>query len=219
MHDPRNVDTTPLNPPDPEPEELLRQLAGDEPRIDQDGILDTSQIDTGGAISDTEIYEGELEAGVNDDLDTNDRGLTESLELLEGRELRADETANPDVAAEEGETWVPPIDPPVIADASSAQGVTVAAGFGSTAFDEPFDEDHHGSSLTSDDEVTERVKEALLADSRTSRLADRLLVATVGGVVAIRGLIDDVDDSDLIEEVVSEVDGVSEVREETELAS
>jgi BON domain-containing protein len=219
MNDPRSVDTTPLNPPDVEPEDKARELAGDEPRIDQDGFLDTSQIDETGSIGHVETYEGELEAGVNDDLDINEQRLDESLELLETTELRAGETQNPDVAAEEGEVWVPPMDPPVVADGDAREGVRVAAGFGTSAFDEPFDPDHHGSALPDDDEVTERVKEALFADSRTSRLADQLAVASVGGVVAIRGVVDDVDDSDLIEEVVSEVDGVSEVRDLTDLAS
>ena len=107
----------------------------------------------------------------------------------------------------------------MVADASAPEGVRVAAGFGSTAQDEPFDPDHHSELLPGDDEVTARVKEALFADARTSRLADQLQVATVGGIVVIRGVVDDVDDSDLIEEVASEIDGVSEVRDETELAN
>ncbi|MFL5756609.1 MAG: BON domain-containing protein [Chloroflexota bacterium] len=204
---------TPLNPPDVEPEDKARQLAGDVPRIDQDAFVDTSEIDTLGSISDTEQYEGEIEAGVNPDLSTD----TESLESLTATELRAGETDNPDVAAEEGEAWVPPVDPPVIADADAPEGVSVAAGFGSTAFDEPFDRDHHGSLLPGDNEITARVREALSADARTSRLADRLVVGTINGTVVVRGLVDDIDDTDLVEEVVSEVEGVVEVRDETEL--
>jgi osmotically-inducible protein OsmY len=45
------------------------------------------------------------------------------------------------------------------------------------------------------------------------------VIATLGDVAVIRGVIDDVDDSDAIEEVVSEVDGIRVVRDETELAS
>src|SRR3954469_15077208 len=204
---------TPLNPPDVEPEDKARQLAGDVPRIDQDAFVDTSEIDTLGSISDTEQYEGEIEAGVNPDLSTD----TESLESLTATELRAGETDNPDVAAEEGEAWVPPVDPPVIADADAPEGVTVAAGFGATAMDEPFDADHHTSFLPGDDEVSARVREALLADARTSRLADQLGIETEAGTVTVRGTVDDLDDGDLIEEVASMVTGVAEVIDETEV--
>jgi len=96
--------------------------------------------------------------------------------------------------------------------------LAVAAGFGTTADDEPFDADHHDSGLSDESEVTDRVREALRADARTSTLADRLVIATLGDVAVIRGVIDDVDDSDAIEEVVSEVDGIRVVRDETELA-
>lgn len=209
----RDVPEIPLNPPDVEPDEKPRQLAGEEARIDQDGFLDTTQVDDLGSIGHVETYEGEIEAGVNPDLP----GDEESLEDLTSRELRAGETDNPDVAAEEGETYVPPLDPPVVPDPNDPQGVRIAAGFGSSAMDEPYDADHHSSFLPEDDEVTARVQEALLADSRTSRLADRIDVETSAGTVLLRGPIDDVDDSDLLVEVASSVTGVTDVRDETEL--
>jgi len=209
----REAPETPLNPPDVEPEEKAAQLAGEEPRIDQDGLLDTAQVDDLGSTGDVETYEGEIEAGVNDDLPTDD----ESLEGLTAREYRAGETDNPDVAAEEGETWVPPLDPPVVPDPGDPQGARVAAGFGSSAMDEPYDADHHSTFLPEDDEVSARVHEALLADSRTSRLADRIDVETSAGTVLLRGTVDDVDDSDLLVEVASSVSGVTDVRDETVL--
>ena len=213
MTDPRSADTTPLNPPDVDPDDKRAQLEGSPQRDNQDPTLVEAEVDDLGAISDTEVYEGELEAGVNPDLDTDD----ESLDLLTATELRSGETSNPDVAAEEGEAWVPPIDPPVVADADAPEGVTVAAGFGSTAMDEPFDADHHSELLPADDEVSSRVREALLADSRTSRLAGSLGIETAGGVVIVRGVVDDLDDGDLIEEVASLVTGVTEVRDETDV--
>ena len=65
--------------------------------------------------------------------------------------------------------------------------------------------------------MSARVREALLADSRTSRLADSLEVETAGGVVRVRGVVADLEDGDLIEEVASMVTGVTEVRDETEV--
>ncbi len=213
MTDPRSVDTVPLNAPDVEPEDKRAQLEGSSSRGNQEAAISEDEIDGLGSISDTEIYEGELAAGVNDDLDTD----PESLESLTATELREGETDDADVAAEEGEVWVPPMDPPVVADSTSENGMTIAAGFGSTAEEEPFDADHHGSALLVDDEVTSRVREALLADSRTSRLADQLRVETAGGIARIRGEVTDIEDSDLIAAVVSEVSGVTEVRDETKI--
>lgn len=211
MNDPRRADTTSLNGPDAEPEDKLDELLGSSSRGNQEAAFTEGEIDGLGSISDTEIYEGELEAGANADLDTD----PESLESLTATELREGETDNPDVAAEEGEAWVPPMDPPVVADATADDGMTIAAGFGSTANEEPFDSDHHSSALPADDEVSARVREALLADSRTSRLADRLDVETVASVVIVRGEVEDLEDGELIEEVASEVTGVTEVRDET----
>jgi len=211
--DPRRADTTPLNPPDVDPDDKRAQLEGTPDRDNQDATIGEGDIDNLGRITDVEVYEGELEAGVNPDVDTDE----ESLDLLTSRELRAGETNNPDVAAEEGEAWVPPVDPPVVADRDAPEGVTVAAGFGSTAMDEPFDADHHSTFLPADDEVSARVREALLADSRTSRLAESLGIETAAGVVTVRGSVQDIEDGELIEEVASVVTGVTEVRDETDV--
>jgi hypothetical protein len=213
VHDPRAADTTPLNPPDTEPEDKARELAGGLPRDEQAAFVGMADIADPDPLRHTEILQGELEAGVNPALGD------ESLEALTTRELRGGETNDPNVAAEEGDTWVPPTDPPVVPDRDDPQGIAVAAGFGQTAIDEPYDADHHGDFLPADDEVTARVREALRADARTSRFADEIGIETEGGTVILRGIIEDVDDSDMLLEVVGVVSGVVEVIDETELAS
>ncbi|HEY7132900.1 MAG TPA: hypothetical protein VH440_11645, partial [Candidatus Limnocylindrales bacterium] len=60
--------------------------------------------------------------------------------------------------------------------------------------------------------------EALRADSATSALADRLEIAVIGSTAIIRGQVDGIEDGDAIVEVASEVDGIDEVRDETEVA-
>jgi hypothetical protein len=211
--DPRAADTVPLNPPDVSTGRKRQQLEGEEDHADQDGALSIDEVETAEALTDTELYEGELETGASPDAGTGQM----SLESLAGLELAAGATANPDVAAEEGETWVPPIDPPVIPVDDDPQGLVVAAGFGTTAEDEPFDADHHTTALPADDEVTSRVREAIAADSRTSRLANRVGVLTLGGRVILRGVLDDIEDVDLLAEVVAEVTGVVDVQDETEV--
>lgn len=190
------------------PPEDVAALEGTPPPADQDAFAEPSEVEHPEPRTDTEIYEGDIESGA---VPAWDDVLDELSTLTD----RPGETDDPNVAAEEGEAWIPPVDPPVVADASAPGGAVVAAGFGTTALDEPFDADHHGEALSEDDEVTARVREALLADARTSRLADRVDVETEAGVVILRATVDDLEDSELLEAVASEVTGVTEVRDET----
>jgi hypothetical protein len=113
---------------------------------------------------------------------------------------------------------VPPIDPPVVADPEDPEGVRVAAGFGVDARDEPYDSDHPGELLSAEDDLEARIREALLADSATSRYADSLVIGNRGGTVVVRGVVDDIDDTDNVAAVIGTVDGVTEVIEELEVA-
>lgn len=182
---------------------------------DQVAYRRSDEVDRLGELTDTEIYQGELEAGVNDDLPTEPDA--ENIESLTALELRAGETGNADVAAEEGMTWIPPIDPPVVPDHQDPEGIKIAAGFGITADDEPYDEDHHGETVPVDDEMADRVREALTANAATSAYADRLAIGVIDGRVAVRGVVDDIVDTDNVIEVISSVTGVVEVKDELEV--
>ena len=209
-------DDTPLNPPDVALEELSHELTGDQPEGDQVAYLRQAEVDTlGQGLGHVEMYEGELEAGVHDDLPGEP--VAENLELLTELELREGETNNPDVAAEEGLTYVPPIDPPVIPDPDDPQGIRIAAGFGTTAEEEPFDADHHSETMPSEDDMEARIREALRAEATTSMYADSLVIGTRGATVAVRGVVDDLDDTDNVVEAITRVTGVSEVIEELEV--
>jgi len=212
---PRETRETPLNPPGVEPEELGRELAGDQPGGDQVAYRREDELDKLGELTDTDIYEGELEAGVHDDLPTEPR--EDNIESLTALESRAGETDDPSVAAEEGMTWVPPTDPPVVPDPDDPQGVQVAAGFGGSSLDEPYDSDHSAELLDAESDASARVREALRADARTSQYADSLVIGTRGATVALRGMVDDLEDSDNVIEVVNHVSGVADVIDELEV--
>jgi hypothetical protein len=202
---------TPLAGPDPEPQDKRRELTGDEPEGDQVAFLERDEVDdrrTDADMTPTEIYMGELEAG------THRRA---GVEDLTDTTLRDGETSNPAVAAEEGMTWVPPIDPPTVASADDPQGAAVAAGFGESAISEPYDQSHASQAVADEDELSARVREALRADAATSRFADELAIGTRDATVAIRGMVDDVDDSDNVIEVASRVTGVAEVIDEMDV--
>ena len=213
MDDVNQRPDAPLQPPDADLEDKGRELSGDQAEGDQVAFVRQAEVsDLDEPVRHTEIYEGELEAGAHGDLSGD-----ENLELLTELELRAGETDNPDVAAEEGLTYIPPIDPPVVPSADRPEGIEIAAGFGTSALDEPYDMSHPSDTISDEDEMSARVREALRADAATSRYADLVAIGTSGTVVALRGVVDDLDDSDNLAAVASRVSGVSEVVDELEV--
>jgi hypothetical protein len=183
---------------------------------DADSMPDADELDDLGEANDTRLDEGELEAGQPVG-DQTDRLTAESLESLTSSEARAGETDDPEEAAEEGLAWIPPTDPPVRPGPDGQP--EVAAGFGMTAADEPFDLDHHGDLLDETDERTARVLEALRADAATSGIADQLEVEMDGGRVVIRGAVEDLEDEDAVTAVAEGVPGVTEVVSRLEIRS
>jgi hypothetical protein len=176
---------------------------------DQDAVVDPDEIEGRRVPTKTEFDELDPEVRSNPAADG-----VESLDGLAGEGLRDEETDDPEVAAEEGIPWVPPIDPPVVATPWDVDPV-VAAGTGVSALDESYDEDSPGTLLADEGELNERIREALRADSATSRLADSLAIGVVGSTAIIRGTVDDIDDSDNIVAVVERVPGIEDVRDET----
>jgi hypothetical protein len=185
----------------------VAQLLGLRPK-DADPIPDASEVDTLGEITDTRIDEGELEARAPGS-DQPDEDPAENIESLVADEMRDGETDDALEASEEGLAWVPPIDPPIRADERG--DAEIAAGFGTTAADEPFDEDHHATLLPPRDEIEERVFEALRADSATIGLVDRLEIDAEGGRIIVAGSVDDIEDEDAIVALVEAVPGVTSV--------
>lgn len=124
--------------------------------------------------------------------ETTDTELSE-LDSAQAGGLREGETGNPDIAAEEGLTWVPPVDPPDVPDSEGLEDIA------------------------DDDEMSARVRQALRADAATSRYAGELAIAALDGVVAIRGVVDDIEDTDNVLEVAGRVTGVAEVIDELDV--
>lgn len=118
-------------------------------------------------------------------------------------------TADTTEVEEEGQAYRPPDDPPIAAAPDGEP--RVAAGFGGDAQSEPFDQDHHRTLTLEDDEATEQVREALLADSLGSEYVDRLRIERRGGVVLLEGVVDDIDMQEHLLDVASAVSGVTEV--------
>jgi hypothetical protein len=196
---------------DPDVAELLGLRPTDAPDLPGE-----DEVDERGEPTDTAVYEGEPPG----DGEAAEDGGDLQLEPLAPGELRGGETDNPDEAAEEGLTWVPPTDPPIVAGSFDEAGdPVIASGFGSTAEDEPFDEDHHGELLFDTDERSARVEEALRADARTSGFEERIAVRSVGDRVILEGAVEDLVDEESAIAVAEEVDGVTEVVSRIEVAA
>ena len=130
---------------------------------------------------------------------------------LEPEEHADDATSDPTRPDEEGRTYVPPVDPPV---AGSEDGQPhIAAGFGRDVDADPYDADHHRAAGLGDDEMSERIRERLAADSLGSEYADRLAIVTVGSTAVVEGVVEDLDVQDHILGLVAAVPGVEDVRD------
>lgn len=191
-----------------ESSEFLEQLAGT--HTDQQAYIDAEDLDTLEGITMTDVYQG--------DVDVNQErveGSAERFDLLEARELREGETDDVMEAIEEGYTYVPPIDPPTTIDRDHPETVEVASGTDISARDPRHPESGLDTAHMNDDDMSALVRRALRDDAATSHLADRLQITTINGTVIIRGEVDDLDDTDNIIGVVSDVPGVVAVRDET----
>ena len=209
MPDPRsapddrpNIGSEPL-------EEELRALAGEEPADEQDSTLDPDEIESREELTMTEL--DRLETRSSDPADLV------SVDGLAAEGLRDGETDDPEVAAQEGLTWVPPTDPPFVVS-DDPNGIAVAAGLGSSALDDPYDDDHRAEDLSAESELNARIRGAIRADAATSGYADRIVIGTIGSTAILRGVIDDLNDADDLVAVVERVKGIDEVRDETEVA-
>ena len=205
-------------PPQPDPDDVARieeiaDLQGDAMPVDQDAFLEPDEIETHREPTLTELDRGEAAPDRDGVL-----GVASTLDLLASEELRDGETDDPDVATEEGLTYVPPSDPPIRVDEEEPGGIEIAAGAAVSALSEPYDEDHGSELLSDESDLTARIRDALEADAATTDLADRLIIGTRGSTVVVRGIVDDIDDGDNIAAVIERVAGVEEVIDETELA-
>jgi hypothetical protein len=215
---PKN-DDDPLDPTDPKTAEELLEHAG-EPRLGETRAaftLDEVADKPDEGLTGTERELGYLEAGV--DPTGGVRAEVQSVETLLEQELDSDETFDPYVASDEGVPWVAPTDPVVVPDARDPEGLKVATASGISSLDEPYDEDHHGELLPAEDEMTDRVREALRDDAQTSAYADDLQIDTDGNVVTLRGTVADMEDLEAVLAVAAVVKGINEVRDELEVAA
>lgn len=218
LHTPQHrpeQDPAPANPPEQDrgdSDAFLHQLAGR--NTDGTAYIDAEDVEPLQGITPTDLYE--LDTDVNQ---VQAEGGAEQFDLLVEQELRVGETDDVIEAVQEGLTYIPPIDPPVTTDYGSLEAVEVAAGFAVSAspFDRVDDIDVNDTDRAFErgDDMTALVRQALRSDASTTHLAERLQIATINGTVVVRGVVDDIDDTDNLVAVISDLPGVQSVRDET----
>ncbi len=206
-------DRSRLDPDDIATLEEIGALQGEELPIDQDAFLEPDEFERRREPTRTELDRGAT--GSDPELADGDAAMLDGLAL---EDLRDGETDDPTVATEEGLTYVPPIDPPIRTDPEEPGGIEVAAGMAVSAQSEPDARHHRDGSLSSEGDLTARIRDALEADSATSGLADRLIIGTRGSTAIVRGTVDGIEDTEIIISVIKRVAGIDEVIDETDIA-
>jgi hypothetical protein len=121
-------------------------------------------------------------------------------------------TYNPQQAQDQGLTYTPPTDPPVIPSEKDLQGVEIAAGFApsmeeSRLHTRDLPSRVHGSDL----DLQEDVYLALPYNSETAHLED-IKVQVNNGVVSLLGTVFSEDDIARVYDIVNDLEGIVEVR-------
>jgi hypothetical protein len=121
-------------------------------------------------------------------------------------------TYNPEQAQEQGLTWTPPDDPPVL-PSDDPQGAEIATGYAqSMEASRPDEEELPDDGIDNiDTELQNDVYEALRNNSETMDLGN-VAVRVRDGIVTLLGTVPADNDIALIEEIVRDLDGVVDVR-------
>ncbi len=120
-------------------------------------------------------------------------------------------TYNPTEAWDQGLTYTPPEDPPVL-PSDDPQGAEIATGFATSAEDAGMDAEVLPERVdNNDDELADDVYRALRENSETMHLTD-ITVRVEDGVVTLLGTIPGDEDLPLIDAVLSDLDGVESLR-------
>ncbi|HXV97055.1 MAG TPA: BON domain-containing protein [Anaerolineae bacterium] len=193
----------------------LKQLALEEEDFEDmgdEGFEEDPTLIDNTATVDEEDYEG---------LESEDTNWEEDLasETLVDTRHGQGHTYNPEEAWEQGLTYTPPDDPPVLPSKKDPQGAEIAAGFAPSMVESnPDDEILPAHVDNNDDDLTEDVYVMLRNTSETSDVADEINISVLDGVVTLEGTVQSYADIALVYEIVSNMDGVVEVENLLEVA-
>lgn len=163
------------------------------------------------AVVDLEDYEG---------LEVEDTDWEEDLALgtLVDTQHEQGHTYNPTEAWEQGLVYTPPDDPPIVPSEDDLQGAEIAAGFApSMEQTDPDVEDLPDRVDNSDLDLQDDIYTALRYNSETQNIADQIEVTIENGVVTLTGTVLNEADIALVDEIISDLEGVVEVDNQLEV--
>ncbi len=166
--------------------------------------------------SDEPIIEVSLEEMYEEEINNPDRDL--AVEDLIDTQHTSGSTYNPDEAEEQGLVYTPPHDPPVI-PSDNPEGIEIGIGFAQSMEESnPDVEDLPGRVDNNDLDLEDNIVTALRYNSETTNLSGDIRVRVHNGVVRLYGLVNDLQDTDLVEDIVRDIDGVVDVINHLEVA-
>jgi len=139
------------------------------------------------------------------------------VERLEDLEPDDDLTTDELEATEEGIPYRAPSDPPVV-PSDDLEGVDIGAGFAPSMEETHPDSEEVPQRVEMGDlELQQHVCTVLRENSETAHLTD-IEVLVTRGIVVLRGPVSDEQDIAIVDEIVGDLDGVREVRNELRVA-
>ena len=127
-------------------------------------------------------------------------------------------TYNPEEAWEQGLTYTPPDDPPIL-PSTDPQGVEIAAGFAPSMIESNPDEEELPTEVDNNDlDLEDNIYLILRNTSETTDLADQINISVVDGIVTLEGTVPSDADIALVDEIVSKVAGVVDIENLLEVA-
>lgn len=157
------------------------------------------------AVVDEEDYDG---------LESEDTDWEEDLAIgtLIDTQHTQGHTYNPEEAWEQGLTYTPPDDPPVL-PSDDPEGIEIAAGFAPSMVASNADEEKLPARVDNNDlDLEEDIYLNLRNTSETTHLADNIKIEANNGSVRLSGTVPGDEDIALIYELVNVIEGVVEIQ-------
>ena len=169
------------------------------------------------AVDSDTIIEVSLEEMYDDEINDPDRDL--AIEELIDTQHTSGSTYDPDEAEEQGLVYTPPHDPPVI-PSHRAGGIEIGIGFAQSMEETNPNEEVLPAHVDNNDlDLEDDIVTALRYNSETTNLSGDIQVRVRNGIVRLYGTVSDLQDSDIVEDIIRDIDGVVDVINNLDVAA
>lgn len=169
------------------------------------------------AVDSDTIIEVSLEEMYEDEINDPDRDL--AIEELIDTQHTSGSTYDPDEAQQQGLVYTPPHDPPII-PSDRPEGIEIGIGFAQSMEETNPDEEVLPTHVDNNDlDLEDNIVTALRYNSETTNLSSGIHVRVRNGIVRLYGTVSDLQDSDIVEDLVRDIDGVVDVINNLDVAA